>query len=664
MDDLQENIFYNLIDSNELVEQSEIILQTLIEFLDENDILYNYSVVGNYIEIINEPNVAEFLITNFDIIYSINSYSAGVVEPNLYNQTQKGFGFEIILEDENLPIIGVIDTGIEKTTPLNSIIINDDSFNLTDSSSLIDEVDHGTAVAAIASIGSKLYPNHFGTHIADARLLSMKVLNEHSNILFKEDVIEMIRRAHHKYDIKIFTLTIGSVNFKKHNERVSEYGAALDRLSHELGLLIFIAIGNNNNLLHSSGSIINFPEVYDFENSNLCSPAESMNNFTVGAYSDNFENNSIERISHIGTTPALYSRTFHYNWQLQIFLDKNGNINHRRTNSLLFKPDAICHGGDYDLMIDPSKTGLKILSSIQGIYFSKNVGTSYASPFAANLASKIIYKYPLLKDRMQTVKALMINSCKIPEPNENFDKISTHTIGNGLPNETFALNSNLDIITIILEDEILPETLKCFSLKLPGYLIDLEHKNQSILNIKSTLCFSFEPNCKSEFTYCPIHLSFILTDNLDLEKYDLNQMGEIIKERGLPVNSYGLNNNNADKIKLKNSWSQDYYYKSKILSNVQKTFQNLTRKDLIKNIDEEGNIHVKLAVNCKLHKLLNALDKYDLEDIPIKYSLVISIEELPYKNETSGKLYDELSALNTLENIISSDLDTELEAEN
>jgi subtilisin family serine protease len=656
INNLNENIFLNLIDLNNLLKESEIILQNLLSYLSQNNLVYSYSERGNYIEIINNEEIIKKIVDNFDIIHAVNSYAAGIVKPNLYNQPQKDFGFDIINKGE-LPIIGIIDTGIQHTTPLENILIDDDTYNLTDTSSFIDEHDHGTAVAAIAALGNKLYPNHLGTHNADAFLLSIKIMSENQNVLFKDDVIGLIKRANKEYRIQIFTLTLGYINHKKHHEKASEYSILLDKLSHELNILIFISIGNNRDLVPFTGSIINFPELYEFENSNLCSPAESMNNITVGAYSDNFEDNSINRISHVGTTPAIYSRTFHYNWNLDIFKDKNGNANRFRINRLLFKPDIICHGGDFDTRLDPTNTGLKILSAQTGIFFNKEVGTSYSAPFAANLAAKIINKYPAFKNNMQTVKSLIINSSSISEPNEIFDKISNHTIGNGIPNEIIALNSDDDYLTLILEDEIYPENLKCFSLKLPEYLLDLDHKRQSIINISSTLCFSFEPNIKSEFTYCPIHLSFLLTDNLELENYNYDRYGKIILSKG-------INYNKVSNIKLKNSWSQDYYFKSKPLSNVQKVNQKLTKEDLRKNIDNDGNILIKLAINCKLHKLLNDIDKTKLKDIPVKYSLVMSIQELPYKGKTSGKLYSKLSALNNLESILTPEIDNELEAEN
>lgn len=45
-----------------------------------------------------------------------------------------------------------------------------------------------------------------------------------------------------------------------------------------------------------------------------------------------------------------------------------------------------------------------------GLKIEQNSGTSYATPLAANIAAKIVSKYPNLN--MQSVKALMINSAE------------------------------------------------------------------------------------------------------------------------------------------------------------------------------------------------------------------------------------------------------------
>jgi len=658
------HLIINLIDSLELDSIKNEIENRLLKYLDEKRIEFKNNVELNIIEVINvdEDTIIE-IVDNFDVIQSVNSYSSGFVRPNIYNLTEKSYGFEITNNDADLPIIGIIDTGIENKSPLNSIIINDASYNLTNTSSFIDNVDHGTAVATIAALGDKLYPNHLGNFEADAKLLSIKTLDNNSGQIFESEVIELIRRAKLEYNVQIFTLTIGYDVCKKHNECMSSYAFALDKLSHELNILIFISISNVRDSQYFLDAITNkslFPLHFMSEHTNLCSPAESMNNLTVGAYASNLEGNEIDRITPLGLVPAIYSRTFHINWNLKIFKDIKGNINHKRTNKLLFKPDVISHGGDYDNWLDINKTGLKVLTTERGAFFSKEIGTSYSSPFVANLAARILKKYPELSRNMQTIKALIINSSETDETNFEIETIKSSIIGNGFPNEEFAINSSSDRITFILEDEIEPETIKSFSLKLPAYLLGLM-SSQSILEFTSTLCFSFLPLNKSQFTYCPIHMAFGFFDNIPLEDYKKDINGKILTTpNGLPAYPLGINYNKMENIKLKNSWSQDYYYKPKVLSNSQKVKFKLTLKFLKKNIDKDGNIKVKIAVNSKLHKLLDSIDKEKLLKVPVKFSLVTTIEELPYKNKTSNRLYEEMQLINSL-NVIN---DLDLEAEN
>lgn len=662
-DNFKSHLIIKLIDTLQLDVTKNTIENRLVIFLEESQVNFKINYELNIIELIDiDEKIVSLIIDNFDIIQSVNSYNSGLVKPDSFNLTEKSFGFEITNFNDELPIIGIIDTGIEKKSPLESIIIDDDSFNLTNSSSFIDNVDHGTAVATIAALGDKLYPNHTGKFESDAKLLIIKTLDINSGQIFESDVVELIRKANLEYNVQIFTLTILYENYKKHNESVSSYAFALDKLSHELNILIFISIGNVKESQYYFDNNQNkslFPKHFETEFTNLCSPAESMNNVTVGAFASNLENNEYERMSPIGTVPAIYSRTFHINWDLEIFKDKTGNLNYRRTNKLSFKPDVISYGGDYDNRFDVKKTGLKILTTDAGSFFSKEVGTSYSAPFVANLAARILKKYPDMSKNMQTIKALIINSSEIKEKNIEIKNIENSVIGNGLPNELISLNSSDDRITFILEDEIKPETIKCFSLKLPSYLLELTNP-QSIIEFTSTLCFSFEPINKSQFTYCPIHMAFGFFDNLPLELYKMDSNRNILKNgNGTPQETYGINYNKMADIRLKESWSQDYYYKPKVLSNSQKVTFKLTKKFLEKNKDKNGKIIVKIAINCKSHKLLDDIQKTKLSKIPVKFSLVSTLKELPYKNTTSAKLYQEMQMINNLDVIN----DLELEAE-
>lgn len=641
------HIVIDLIDNVEIFQDYiRPIENRLIQYLKEKGIQYYQDLTTNKIELLNaSENDVKEIAANFDILQSINSYAAGFVKPNVFNLPDKTFGFTINNLQENLPIIGIIDTGISGETPLKDLIVNaDDKLNLTDTPINVDEANHGTAVATLAALGKKLYPNHIGNFAADAKLLSIKTLNGSAGHIAESEVIRLIREAHQNYGVKIFTLTIGYNDNKLNNEGISEYAFALDKLSYELNILIFIAIGNNNNLTFWDGSqfkTVTYPLHFQDENTNLCSPAESMNNITIGAAASNMEGNDELRISPVGSVPAIYTRTFHINWQHDSQTDKSGGTNWFRANKKLFKPDVCNFGGDYDEKFDPTQTGLKVLSTETGLFFDRTVGTSFAAPLTANLAAKIIKTYPDLASNMQTVKALIINSAKNDEVGsalENLEEILPNSIlGHGIPDDNNCVYSSENSATIILEDSIVPESIMSYPILIPKYLLDLNRSN-ALLKVKATLCFKFEPLKHHYLAYCPTHVAFGVFRNKGLEEYGFNEKGEKI--------SLGINNNKTSNFVFSESWSQDYYFKAKMLSNTQRINFSISKKVLL-----EEECVLKIAVNAKLHKLLNELDKSKLKNEKIPFSIVFTIEENTVKNAQSGKLYDELVAINKLEAI-------------
>jgi Subtilase family len=635
-------IILDLVENVELFQGYLLPLEKrLLEYFQERNIKFYFDEPFNKIELLNATEeIVKEIVDNFDIIQAVNSYISGVVKPNIFNLPEKSYGFEISNSDEYSPLIGIIDTGISDDTPLKPLMIIDNDFNLTSSPVNIDEANHGSAVATLAALGKKLYPNHNGRFKADAKLISIKVINQSSGHIVESELIQLIRQAHKKYGVQIFTLTIGYLEPKANNSEISEYAYALDRLSYELNILIFIAIGNVQPIdlapFDSMDSkTVDYPAHFGEEFTNLFSPAESMNNLTIGAAASNLENNDLDRISPSGTVPAIYSRTFHYNWQHRALKTIKGDkVNWKKANTKLFKPDICNHGGDLgnNKYLDSSKTGIKILSTKTGEFFIRDTGTSFATPLAANLAARIIKSYPELEGNMQTVKALIINSAEADEIGNAFVKLKNlshkSVLGHGIPNDEKCLYSSENRVTMILEDIIKPEQIKSYSINIPHYVLELEKEN-AVLKISATLCFKFMPLKHHHIAYCPFHLAFGIFKNRPLET--------------------GINNNKTEDIKLVTSatWSQDYYNKRKILSNTQKISFNIPKK-----VIKEENCTFKIAVNTKLHKLLNELDKSNLKDTDIAFSLVFTIEENPIKNQNSGRLYDELSACNSLEALL------------
>jgi hypothetical protein len=657
------HVVIDLIDNPDLFQEHiQPIEQRLIQYLNDKGIRYYLDLNVNKVELMNasENDIVE-IANNFDILQSVNSFSAGYVKPTIYNLPDKSFGFTINNVDEELPIIGIIDTGISSNTPLKDLIVNkDNKLNLTASSFNIDEANHGTAVATLAALGRKPYPNQFGNFDADARLLSIKVLNSNEGFIVESEVVRLIKEAHKDYGVQIFTLTINYTEYKLHNEGISDYAYALDKLAYELNILIFIAMGNNEDLSYFENNkfkVIKYPSHFAYELSNLYPPAESMNNISIGATASNLEDNERLRISPVGSVPAIYTRTFHINWQHDSQTNKNGSINWFRANKKMFKPDICNCGGDFDEELATTNTGLRILSVETGIFFGREVGTSLATPLTANLAAKILKTYPELGKSMQSIKALIINSAHNDELGNALgalkDTLPTAILGHGVPHDNNCLYSSENSVTIILEDSIVAGNIKSYAIKIPTYLLDYE-RSKALLKVKATLCFKFDPLKHHSLAYCPLHIAFGVFRNKPLEEYAVDHEGKLLKDDKKNNIPLGINNNTTANFKFSESWSQDYYYKAKMLSNTQRINFSISKKVL-----EEENCILKIAVNARIHKLLNEIDKAELENKEVPFSIVFTIEENTI--EQTGRLYDELVAINNLNalNLIEGDLEAE-----
>jgi|YelNatPaOPRAMG01_1025707.scaffolds.fasta_scaffold12873_3 hypothetical protein len=637
----------SLVDNVELFTDKILPIESsLNEYLRQKNFDYNFDSFNNILEIVNIPEYElKIIIDNFDIIHTVNSPLSGHIAPSPFNLPERTYGFSISNPDEELPIIGIIDSGISNNSPLSPLIINtNNDFDTTGTSPIIDNMDHGTGVAAFAALGSKLITNFSPSIEADAKLLSIKVIDSNDSPIMESKVISLIRKAYHDHGIKIFILTLGYKDEIKANSEVSDYARALDNLAYELDIIIFISIGNLD-ISHlaenkGTGNLYEYPKQFESERTCLCIPSESYNNISCGAVAENFEffDNTIN-LTPSRNYPACYTRKFHLDFTHRFF-------NQYRKNKQLVKPDLIFPSGDYNLNIGSENTGITVLSALPAISFEKSLGTSYASPLLANLAAKIHRTYPAFN--MQTIKALLINSSSKPDFGFLFDNLNTPSSfisGNGSPNDFYSIYSDENNITMVLEDSIAPGNIKSYPINIPEYLLEVD-RQIALLEFHVTLCFKFLPVPNNQLAYCPLNISFGIFKNLPLESR--NAANEDIE----------LNGNSSENIKIKQnlSWSQDYYWRAKLLSNCQKSSFTVSKQ----NILNENN-HFKLAVKSELHKLLPSYlkDNYSLNQ---NFSLVMTINEKPIKGENTGMLYDKMVLINNLEAVTTADLEAELEA--
>jgi hypothetical protein len=606
----------------------QALVESVRKYLDSEGLSYTFIELENRIELIDvEFETIKTIAENFDIIQSVTCSLSSTVGPSSYNVINRDYGFTIANPDDELPIIGIIDTGISMSAPISTIVIPDNSFSI-DGDSLIDVAGihrngHGTAVAALAALGRANHLNQFqGTVNADAKLLSLKISNNGSGYIKESQLLTMLYAACEKYaDLKFFVLTMCYKKFKAKNETFSEYTYELDKFAHQTGSLIFICTANNNNAINDNTDF-NL-EYFNSPHTNLCTPADSLNNVTVGAAAENLNNDVFYGISPGREYPAMYTRKGH--------IDLKAIYPKTKTNRNYFKPDVIECGGDIgyynSTTLDWTDDAAMVsLSARPEIGFVRDTGTSFSAPLVANLAAKILNEYPKL--RVQTIKALIINGASLT--NITFPKalieLQKSVAGHGFVDIEKSLHSTENSPTLILEDTIKDNEMRIYPVNFPDYLVtEALGRIKSILKFTATLCFSFEPIKNNQLSYNPIHIAFSFFRNHSAE--------QIVSK----------NDENNSKLRSNLSWSQNGRHVSKPIpyANTQKLSFSVDVGQL-----RSENQTLKLAVQARLtNQVIGELPKDYPKEFP--FSLVITIEENLPKN--TGKLYDETQLVNNLE---------------
>lgn len=619
----------------------QALLNAMEVFLNENNITYIIDRENNRIELFGATSgTVEQIADNFDIVESITCSLSSVVRPSTFNVARRDYGFRISNAGEDLPLIGILDTGISMQTPLADITIPDISFTLA-GNPLLDIAGgrqlhgHGTGVAALAALGRENHQNEFNGEVkADAKLLSLKLSDTGSGYLSETKIIQMLYAAKAKYpELSIFVLTTCYNAPKAVNEAFSSYTYLLDKFAYETESLIFICTGNNDNAVNENRAY----DLHYFEkpHTNLSTPSDSLNNVTIGGAAESLRTGAFYGCSQGREYPTLFTRKGHVDLSLV--------LSGKKSNNRYFKPDVIDCSGDliehHGYLDYGDDTAMHILSANPAHGFIKECGTSYATPLSANVAAKIKGKYPDL--RMQTIKALIVNGASMDaiKTSLRLKKLIHRIAGNGFVDLERSLHSSEGSPTLILEDAIENDKMKIYPVHFPNYLIEEAlGRSSGILKCSATLCFSFKPIQHNQLSYNPIHMAF---------GFFRDHTGEEINAKKKDCDSH---------IKSTMNWSQSGRYKSKPVP-----YSNCQKMDFlidVKNLTEE-NCTLKLAVQSRLTAQLlpSDLAHYPTE---FPFSLVINIEE-NFKFEI-GRLYDELMLINELEVIADVSAEAVLEA--
>lgn len=692
------NVILELVENSpRIVVKQQAILKAMENYFAQKQIAYKNIMFGIYqIDFIEKDDLTT-LLDNFDVIQRIQSLYRIRVQPNAFGDLEQVSAVLNLLE--GAPTIGVIDTGVQRLAVLNPILEHDGIDLVNKKKQRPYEIDlafdssHGTTVATLAAFGNNFYRNIDADLVdADAKIFSIKVLSGETGLVNIADIRDAIIRAHIEYGIRIFNLSM-SVRSKSYNEDISTYAYILDDLAFTYDLLIFISVGNlgaedieymqniaaNPNTSDRVKHFLKYPnhfynpfitldetECHDCQFMNLCEPSESMNNMSVGAIAESYNERHINHGLSLGKEfPAYYSRKYHMDYNSLI----NGTrFKNNQRNKNLFKPDIVMPGGD-QLDIESQMLVLAPREDGAGLKMGQNSGTSYATPLAANIAAKIIRKYPNLN--MQSVKALMINSAEpikthyldetinnlktlenglYPNVDRNektflskkysAERLSRYISGHGVPNISKCVDSDDNRCTFVVEDTIAFDSHKVVNLNIPGYLLQYP-KNGTLLILTATLCYKFNPKRADVLSYCPIHIAFNFGNSMNHNEPQKN--AEEYARRRASDDEARM----AIKSKVE-SWSDDFYpASSKMFSNVQKMSLNVSR-------DEIEKVHNQISI------IFRCTGRDNLVGTNHPFSFVLTIEQKHSAELNNNSLYDSLEQINRVEAIAQAALEAEI----
>ena len=399
-----------------------------------------------------------------------------------------------IATDENSPIIGLLDTGVNNAHPLlRAFLPNDRTDCVISGHQHIDEDGHGTEMGGICLFGDITDMVYQREEITiNHQLASIKIFSEHLRDLDRkelygvltEDAVERLEGM----GASIFCLAITEDD--DCSGVPTSWSADIDKILYHNGecdRLMLISAGN----------------VHDFENLNqdnyldYClsqraqSPSQAINAITVGAYTEKVNDTQYGDNCYPLAPPydlSPYSRSSYF-WE-----------------SKRVKPDIVLEGGNilmHSLLGSVRSADLSLVTTSNDLTqsFSSFYATSASTALAARLAAKISFKYPQLSTL--AIRALMIHSAEWTERMmEKTRDVRLHLYGYGVPTEERALNSSNTYATYVFENQIRPYVQGSgVSLKYAGFqLVDLpwpvellQSIGEERVRLKVTLSYYIDP---------------------------------------------------------------------------------------------------------------------------------------------------------------------------
>ncbi|WP_347233347.1 S8 family peptidase [Tabrizicola fusiformis] len=421
----------------------------------------------------------------------------------------------ILPADENAPVIGVLDSGLNDHPFLAGSIVGQIAFPAALGAA--DVWGHGTRVAGVAAFGD-LRAIAPGQPLQPAgRLVSAKVVQDNGSFYERRtlpgQMREAITRLRAEYGCRIFVISLGDVRARNEPGRVGPWAATLDELARELDVLIFVSAGNRcpRGGAAVEQGVTEYPG-YLLEPANrLCEPAGAANIITVGS------------LAHGTGIGARHAHDAHVR-AITNALEPSPFSRSGPGAGGIRKPDFVDIGGT--LVFDaPSaslqgaprfpEAGLITLNHefLRQLITSGN-GTSYAAPMLANKAAYLLRRFPWATSNL--IRALLAGAAALPEPSELAlqaldEDAKARICGNGLVDTLRAAYSDDHRVVLFAQERLGINEFAVYRVPIPA-----EFQSNGRRTIRVSLAFD-PPVRRTRAEYIGTKMNFRLLRGCEVE---------------------------------------------------------------------------------------------------------------------------------------------------
>ncbi len=437
--------------------------------------------------------------------------------------------------------ICLLDSGINESHPLLRPLVPADGLHTYSpawgTADGCPGAGHGTLMAGLAGYGNLTgilagnNPVEAGHHIESVRMLAPDETTRLNTKLWPEINRESVARIEGAAQRRrIFAQQItGDDASARSRGKPTAWSATLDQLAAGVNepdiMHRLICISAGNTFPHQADE---YPAAND--TAQIHDPAQAWNILTVGGTTE---------LVRLGGNHPAGTRP----------LAAAGALAPTTTTSLVWhddwplKPDVVAEAGNVSVMPDGSldtPDDLSLLSTsaqVVGGYLATTGDTSAASVLVARLAANLQRAYPDFWP--ETLRALVVHSAEWTEsmrdrrPLERFNKEEIWTmlrrVGFGVPDETRALRSASNALTMVMQDELQPYlekedgkvvTHQMHVHDLPWPQQQLSELGNQPVRLRVTLSYFVEPNpgrrlTNNRYRYASANLRFDLSRPLE-----------------------------------------------------------------------------------------------------------------------------------------------------